>query len=93
MMLPWYHDWRRIASFRGRVGAMMFRLALAFTTVAFALSVTACSSLTKPDEIQIVAEPAPAQPAIRQLPNMPAPGGAARPTPAPQPPSGGGCGE
>ena len=68
---------------------MMVRLALALTMVAFALSAAACSSLTRPDEIQIVAEPAPA---LRQLPNMPSgPGGAARP--APQPPSGGGCGE
>lgn len=51
------------------------RLALALS----ALSTTACSSLTRPDDIAIVAEPAAAPaPTLRQLPAMPAmaPGGA-----------------
>ena len=45
---------------------------------ALALSTTACSSLTRPDEIAIVAEPPAPAPTLRQLPPMPAmaPGGA-----------------
>jgi hypothetical protein len=51
------------------------KLPLFLVAAAFALSATACSSLTRPDEIQIYAEP-PAAPAIRQIPGLPQGAGA-----------------
>lgn len=54
---------------------MLQKLPLFLVAAAFALSATACSSLTRPDEIQIYAEP-PAAPAIRQIPGLPQGAGA-----------------
>jgi hypothetical protein len=48
---------------------------------ALSLSTTACSSLTRPDEVTIVAEAPP--PTIKQLPPMPQPGAAQPGTPRP----------
>ena len=58
----------------------IFPLLASLPLVLLAMSTTACSSLTRPDEIAIVAEPPPAPaPTLRQLPAMPpmVPGGAA----------------
>lgn len=60
------------------------RTALFATAVGLALSVTACSSLTKPEEITIAAEPLPSRA------TAPAPQGAnpAQQLPAPAAPAG-----
>ncbi len=67
---------------------VLVRASLLFTVagIALALSSAGCSSLTRPNEIQIAAEPAPAP-----KPAMPAPAaGAAQPNPgAGQPAQGG----
>ncbi len=58
---------------------MLSRIPLFLAAAALALGATACSSLTKPDEIVIGPEPTPT-PTIRQLPALPggaAPGAAA----------------
>ncbi|MFT3773188.1 MAG: hypothetical protein QM820_48030 [Minicystis sp.] len=66
---------------------MLVRISLLFAALGLALATTACSSLTKPDEIQIAPEP-PAAPTLRELPAAPAaPGGAQA---APHPPGSGG---
>jgi hypothetical protein len=60
------------------------RLFATFVVAVFSLSSAACSSLTRPDEITIKAEPPPAPPA----PAAPA-GGAAAPAPGAAPGGGG----
>ena len=64
---------------------MLSRFPLFFAAFVLALASTACSSLTRPDEITIVAEP-PAPPVVKQLPQRPA----AQPRPAAPDPAGGG---
>jgi hypothetical protein len=75
---------------------MLVRVSLLFAALGLALTTSACTSLTRPDEIQIAPEP-PAAPALRELPPMPGGQAGARPgaarAPQPQPPAGGGCGE
>jgi len=58
---------------------VLVRIPLFLAAAALALAATACSSLTRPDEIVIGPEPAPV-PTLRELPKLPgvAPGGAAR---------------
>lgn len=60
---------------------MLVRSCILVATSALALSATACSSLTRPDEILIYAEPPPAAP-TPQPAAAAHPGGAAQPMPA-----------
>lgn len=46
---------------------MLIRLSVLFAGAALAIATTGCSSLTRPDPIEIAAEPAPA-PQVRELP-------------------------
>ncbi|UQA57338.1 hypothetical protein [Polyangium aurulentum] len=63
---------------------LSMRSILVLVAASLALSTTACSSLTKPDEITIKAEPAPAPPAPAPPQQPAAPGDRqAAPTAAP----------
>jgi hypothetical protein len=67
---------------------VLIRISVLFAAAALAIGSTGCSSLTRPDPIQIAAEPTPA-PQVRELPGGLAPPGNNAPAPAAPPGSGG----
>lgn len=68
---------------------MLIRISVLFAAAALAIASTGCTSLTRPDPIQIAAEPTPA-PQVRELPaGLGAPGAPGGHAPGAAPAQGG----